>query len=454
MIGHDASRCAVNKSAPRKASRLAKWTLATTMAAALVSVSTGCKLVSRADKAIPAHRLDPNLFDCPRESMVNLSYAALGQERPPEHLVGAGDTLSVYIFGVFPANEDDNPVQQRSQAINQRYYPPRGTVVGPTTGLPVRVSEQGTIELPLIGTVSIAGKTIAESKQLIAEKYRDKKVLKEGNERISMQLQIPRVRRVVVLREDSPATPVSLVPATANAEIHRGSGEIIDLPIYENDVLHALGATGGLPGTDAARELYVIRREAAQNNAFMNAEMLQTLTSGAAGVSVNPNIIRIPLAVQPCENVVIDPASTILHDGDVVFVPRRHEYFITGGLLPGARIALPRDEDIDVIEAIAMATGSAGGPLGLSGAVLANGDPGYIREATRVLILRSLPDGRQITIRVDLDRAMQDSKERIRILPNDVVMVHQKPGGSFMNVTMNWLGGSWIPNAFLVNARD
>lgn len=433
--------------------RLAKLSFVA-LTLALLGSNSGCHLVSSAEHAIPAHRLDPSLFDCPRESMVQISYAALGQDRPAEHLIGAGDTLSVFIFGVFPPNEDETPVQQRTQAVNQRYYPPRGTEVGPATGLPLRVDERGMIELPLIGAIPLAGKTIPETTELIRQAYRAKDILKEGNERINVGLQIPRVRRVVVLREDTPNEAVALVPPQANDEVHRGSGQVIDLPIYENDVLHALAATGGLPGTDAARELYVIRREAAQNTAFMNAQTLQTLTTGAAGVSVNPNIIRIPLAVQPCDVTTILPESTILHDGDVLFVPRRHEYFVTGGLLPGSRIALPRDEDIDVIEAIAMATGSAGGPLGLSGAVLANGNPGYIREATRVMVLRKLTDGRQITIRVDLDRAMKDSKERIRIQPDDVVMVHQKPTGSIFNVTLNWLGGNWVPNAFLVNAGD
>lgn len=424
------------------------------VASSLLISNSGCHLVSSAKDAIPAHRLDPALFDCPREQMVPISYAALGQDRPVEHLIGPGDTLSAFIFGVFPANEEESPVQQRAQAVNQRYYPPRGTEVGPSTGLPIRVDDQGMIELPLIGSISIAGKTIAEAKDVIREACFAKQVLTEGSERINLSLVIPRVRRVVVLREDTPNTSVALVPPEANDEIHRGSGQVIDLPIYENDVLHALAATGGLPGTDAAREIYVIRREAAQNNAFMNATTLQTLTSGMAGVSANPNIVRIPLAVQPCDATTILPEQVILHDGDVVFVPRRNEHFVTGGLLPGARIALPRDEDIDVIEAIAMATGSAGGPLGLSGAAIANARPGYIREATRVLILRKLRDGRQLTIRVDLDRAMKDPKERLRILPDDVVMVQQKPSGAFLNTTMNWLGGQWIPNAFLINADD
>ena len=420
-------------------------------AVVLILTSTGCHLVSSAAKSVPAHRLDPNLFDCPRESLVPVPFSALGQPKPQEHVIGAGDTLAIYIFGVFPANEEETPILQRSQALNQRYYPARGSVVGPATGLPIRVDDMGNVDLPLIGPISLQGKTMAGAIESIREAYRKERVLKEGLERITVTLIMPRVRRVVVLREDTPSPNVALVPPVVNAEIHRGSGEVIDLPVYENDVLHALAATGGLPGTDAARELFVIRREAAINPAMMNAQALEKMTQQQAQ-GEHPHVIRIPLATRPCDTFKLHDGDTILEEGDVLFVPRRNEYFVAGGLLPGGRIALPRDEDIDVIEAIAMASGSAGGPLGLDGGVLSNGRPGYIREATRVMILRKLPDGRQMNIRVDLDRAINDAKERIRIMPDDVVMLHQKPGGAFMNVTMNWIGGTWVPNAFLVNA--
>ncbi|TWU07549.1 polysaccharide biosynthesis/export family protein [Stieleria varia] len=424
-----------------------------TMMIGLLACSTGCHMVSSANHAIPAHRLDPSLFDCPREDLSPIPFAALGQQPPDEHVIGGDDTLSIYVYGVFPPDQDATPVQQRAQAINQRYYPPHGAVVGPSTGLPVRVHTDGTIDLPLIGRLNIAGLTIPQAVDKITEVYREEEVLKEGSERVTVGLLTPRVKRVVVLREDTPATNVSLVFPETNDEIHRGSGEVIDLPVYENDVLHALAATGGLPGTDAAREIYVIRREASMSpQAFNVKELNKACAQGCQ--SANPHVIRIPLAARACDPLTFTPADIVLNQGDVLFVPRRNEYFVTGGLLPGARIALPRDEDIDVIEAIAMSSGSPGGPLGLSGAVLANGNPGYIKEATRVMILRTLCDGRQLPIRVDLDRAMKDPKERIRILPDDVVMVYQKPSGSFLNVTMNWIGGQWIPNAFLVNAAD
>ncbi|WP_168565314.1 polysaccharide biosynthesis/export family protein [Crateriforma spongiae] len=402
----------------------------------LAIANTGCHLVSSARHAIPAHRLDPNLFDCPRDDLAPLPYAALGQEKPMEHLIGPGDVLGVYVFGVFPPGEDDTPVQNRAQAVNQRYYPPRGTVVGPTTGLPVTVDINGEVDLPLIDRVNVQGLSLTQATDKIRKTYREADMIAAGRERVSVGLITPRVKRVVVLREDTPATPVALASPQAVDEVHRGSGEVIDLPVYESDVLHALAATGGLPGTDAERELYVIRRSPTIDYRFMNIEQLQTMVDTLGPES---GVVRIPLVGCPDQPIPFTEQDIKLDEGDVLFVPRRNEYFTTGGMLPGARIPLPRDRDIDVIEAIAMATGSAGGPLGRDGGVLAGAGVSYMREPTRVLILRDLPDNRQITIRVDLDRAMKDKKERIRILPDDVVMLYFKPGSATLNSTLNYI---------------
>ncbi|HQZ68805.1 MAG TPA: hypothetical protein PLY87_27145, partial [Planctomycetaceae bacterium] len=147
--------------------------------------------------------------------------------------------------------------------------------------------------------------------------------------------------------------------------------------------------------------------------------------------------VRIPLTGCPGEGLPFRQADVTLDDGDVVYVPRREEYFYIGGLVKGAKIPMPRDEDIDVIEAISLATGSVGGPLGQSGQALAQGTPGYLIKPTRVIILREMPDGRQLPIRVDLARAMTDQKERILIQPNDVVMLQFKPGQLILNGIIN-----------------
>jgi hypothetical protein len=40
----------------------------------------------------------------------------------------------------------------------------------------------------------------------------------------------------------------------------RGTGKLVKLPAGENDVLHALAETGGLPGLDARNEIVIVRR--------------------------------------------------------------------------------------------------------------------------------------------------------------------------------------------------
>ncbi len=402
----------------------------------------GCHCVSATHHAIPANRLDPALISCPKDNLAPLPFAALGQPRATEHLIGAGDTLAIFVYGVFPATEELTPVQIRTQAVNQLYYPPHGAEIGPSTGLPVRVESDGTVDLPLVGPIRLEGLGVSQAVERIRSVYTENNVIQLGRERITVGLLTPRVKRIVVLREDTPAQGVAITPPFFNKEIHRGSGQVIDLPVYENDVLHALAASGGLPGTDARNELWVIRNSPSIDRRFINSEQLNLMIQQTIPGTDVPEVIRIPLVGCPDAPVPFRTEDIILEDGDVVFVPRRNEYFITGGLLPGARIPLPRDQDIDVLEAIAMSNGAVGGPLGVGGIALAGGRVGNMREPTRVLILRKLPDGRQIAIRVDLDRAMTDEKERILIQNEDVVMLQFKPASAAIYGALNWVNFS------------
>lgn len=409
----------------------------------------GCHGITDVHDSIPASRLPRILCVEEKEGRTPFPFTTLGQEKPDAHIIGAGDHLSIYVYGVVPPGTEITPVLERSQPINQRYYPPHGSVVSATTGLPVQVDSDGSVDLPLIGTLQLSGLTIPEATTAVKNAYREKQITKEDTERVQIALITARVNRVVVLREDTPSTPVSLVSPGRVDHIHRGSADVIDLPAYENDVLHALAVTGGLPGTDAAREIWIFKRAGLGNPHAICPEELQIRTasySQDSGCDQN-QVVRIPLTGCPGEELPFRPCDIILEDGDVVFVPRREEYFYVGGLLAGAKIPMPRDEDIDVIEAIALANGSTGGPLGQSGQALAGGSPGHMVRPTRVIILREMPDGRQLPIRVDLARAMNDPKERILIQSNDVVMLQFKPQQAVFNGVLNIVNLSYITGA-------
>ncbi len=128
----------------------------------------------------------------------------------------------------------------------------------------------------------------------------------------------------------------------------------------------------------------------------------------------------------------------MLKTGDIVYIQSRDdEVFFTGGLLPGAQLPLPRDRDLDIIGAMAMATAAAGGPAGANGSSLnfRSQSPGGIINPTRAIVIRRLPNGEQLKIRVDLNRAVVDSRERIIIQPQDFVMLQFKPSefaGNFL----------------------
>ena len=410
------------------------------LATASLMGTVGCHAITDVHQSIPANRLPRHLCPEPREGLAVFPFTALGQTKPAAHIIGAGDQLSVYVFGVVPPGTEVTPILQRTQPINQRYYPPHGSVVGTTTGLPVTVDQDGSIDLPLVGKIQVTGLTLPEATAAVKNSYREKEITKEDTERVQVSLVTALVHRIVVLREDTPSTAVQLVSPGQVYHVHRGSADVVDLPAFENDVLHALAITGGLPGTDAARELWVFKKAGLQNpHAICHEELQSRAADYMNAASGSSQVVKIPLVGCPGQELPYTPNDVVLEDGDVVYVPRRSDYFYIGGLVGGAKIPMPRYEDIDVIEAIALANGSVGGPLGQSGQALSAGTPGHMIRPTRVIILREMPDGRQLPIRVDLARAMVDNKERILIQPNDVVMLQFKPHQAAFNGVLNTL---------------
>lgn len=407
----------------------------------LLMTGTGCRSLHSEGEIIPASRVPCELRGPSRDSQSPFPFTSLGQHKPPAHVIGADDKLSVYVYGVIPASRDESPIIQRTQPINQRYYPPNGSISGATIGLPMTVEADGTLHLPLIGQINVEGMTLPESARHLKKLYREKNVVKEGTERVQISLITPRVRRIIVIREDTPAAAATVAPPGQVNYIHRGSGEVIDLPIYENDVLHALAATGGLPGTDAAREILVFKRKGLLQNpqAITSAELRVHAASYHETNDCPGQVIGLPLVGCPGQPTPFTMSDVVLDEGDVVFLPRREEYFYTGGLIGGAKIPLPRDEDIDIIEAIALARGSVEGPLGQSGFALANGRPGHMVNPTKATVIRKLTDGRQFSISVDLKKAMIDPKERIVIQPEDVVLMQFRKHEAVANGLMNWI---------------
>ncbi|MCA9156750.1 MAG: polysaccharide biosynthesis/export family protein [Planctomycetales bacterium] len=417
-----------------------------------VLLFSGC--VTFTKHAVPASRL-PNQFAAPeRSSLVPINFSVLAGNKPAEYRLDSDDILAITIPGVVPPDAKELPpiIMSVQQSLSQKYYPPNGTFITPGLGIPVTVQANGDLQLPLIPAIHARGLTQLQLAEEIRKAYITKGIVKEGNDQVNVSLIRGRVNRVLVLREDIPQPANVGVVVKGNAILHkRGSAEVIDLPVYESDVLHALATSGGLPGVDANNEVWILRKSILGENDAAQLKNLvdngEDLINAVSQLPAHLEAIRIPLKLCPDQPIPFAPEDVLLQDGDIVYIePRRNEYFYTGGLLPGGQIPMPRDEDLDVLEAVALAQGSVGG-LGGTAAVSvlrAGAGVGNIVPPTRLLVLRKLPNGDQLPIRVDLAKAMHDPTERINIMAGDYIMMYYKPGEMTTNSVLNFFNFSWV----------
>jgi len=375
-------------------------------------------------KGIPASRIPPELMAKPKTGERTIPLTWLRQKPPDVYRLAPRDVLGVWIEGILGERNQNPPIH-----IPEKTDAPVGM------GYPIPVRSDGTISLPLIPPLRVEGMTIAEAEEAVRQAYTVKqRILKAGQERLIVTLLRPRQYRVLVIREDSggsggnvtvspigPFQPLVGVTEVSNNS-RRGTGHVVDLPAYENDVLTALAKTGGLPGLDAVNEVTIERgagREA------QDMAMLCTDDSFAG----TGQIVRIPLRGRPCELMPPPAQDIVLHNGDIIFVRARHaELFYAAGLLPPGEYPVPRDRDLDVVQAIAQIRGPLvnGGIAGnsLSGTIVGSGigNP----SPSLLTVLRQTPSG-QVSIRVDLNVAMQDPRERILVKAGDILVLQETP---------------------------
>jgi protein involved in polysaccharide export with SLBB domain len=274
----------------------------------------------------------------------------------------------------------------------------------------------GQISLPLLPRpVLVGGLNLLQAQQEIVRSYSDGILV---NPFVNVHL------------SEEATFPILVLGEVTNPDVY-------ELPRYQNDVGHALAAAGGIT-RDAEDFIEVHRRIPIGGNVAPTANNRpENFNPGTAPGGYGPHlkpetiddtpgdpkkIIRIPLrglpaTPPPTEDVVLEP-------GDVVVVPsRRFEVFWVVGQLDdsartrfnlsdrqlelGAGLILPRDRDIDVVTAVAMA--------------------GYIDpidSPTTVTVHRTMPDGRPMLIKVDLIKARYDRKETVMVHSGDIIYVN------------------------------
>jgi protein involved in polysaccharide export with SLBB domain len=388
-------------------------------------------------QAVPAHELPPEILGRPRNEMQQISISRLRQKPPEAYLLGPGDILGIYIQDVLGKAEDSPPV----------HFSERGDQP-PALGFPVPIQEDGTIALPYVDAIPLKGKTLTEATQAIKNAYIAAQILIKGEENIIVTLIRRRSVRVQVIREES---------GGVEGVSKRGTGQTIDLPAYENDVLHALNETGGLPGTDAKNEIFIIRGSFEegrnQDEIIAHLRAAQQPCDCPTPLPDNPSVTKIPIRFHPDELPQFTEDKIILQSGDIVYIPGRDsERFYTGGVLQGGDHLIPRDYDLDVLNAIALARGQLGsGGTGVMnigrGSVALSGGGGAGKNASDLIIVRKLPCGNQLTIKVDLNRALVDPSHRILVQPGDTLILRYKLYEEVINTALSVIQVNYFLNS-------
>ena len=411
--------------------------------------ASGCSFGNNLN-AIPVSRVPREVLQSDlKDNYKDISLLRLRQDPPNAYLLAPGDMLGIYIKGVLGNEAELPPV----------HYPEDGNRP-PAIGYPVPIREDGTLALPLIAPIKVAGMSLVEATTAVRSAYiYPRRIIKEGEEAIIVTLIQQRKIRVLVIREES----------GGSADVSkRGTGHVVDLPAYENDVLHALSETGGMPGTDAKNEILIYRGLYAAGvdaDTILNGlcqdcqeDCEDPCFCNEAPIPDPPNMTRIPLRYHPARPPVFTQQDIILGEGDIIIIRSRDdETFYTAGVLGGGEFPLPRDKDLDIIGAIAL----AGGPLGNSGSGVGaiggggrggggRGGGGGMQQAcqpSEAIVVRELPCGNQITIKIDLNRALQNPGERILIQPNDIVMVRYTMQEEIGNLLANLLQVNYLLGA-------
>ena len=411
------------------------------LAAILVSSSlTGCTALFSPIDTIPANRVPAQFLAEPQASKVPIDVSRLRQPKPPFYTLDADDVLGIFVEGVLGKFDEAPPVN----------LPAADSDLPPAIGFPVPVREDGTLSLPLVKPIPVRGLTIQQAETLIQRAYRggDQPILREDG-RIIVTILRERTYRVFVVRQDnSNATRASQFQGVGQStqvtdRSDRSSrGYVLQLRAYQNDVLNALSQSGGIPGVNAESDVKILRGDRldiAKRDGQL-AEFYRTRKQDEFPYGVLPsvpdetNAINIPMRLRPGQIPDLRPEDIILRDGDIVYVESRNtDVYYTGGLMRGGEFPVPRDYDLDVLQAVSIAGTQFGASQtnGLIGGSAQNVPP------TELIVLRPIPGRRQLAIRVDMNDTINDPRQRLLVRRGDTLLLRFKPQEELINFGTN-----------------
>ena len=275
-----------------------------------------------------------------------------------------------------------------------------------STTTPVRVADDGTVTVPLIGKVGVAGLTAEQAEQIIGAESVTRGVFR--NPCITVTMKQRRMNKVTV---------VGAVNKPGTHELTRGASSLMD----------ALVAADGLC-KDAGGEVE-IRRNGAGSFAVGPPTERPPYAAGNPGAEgtlaayqaapASPAIVKVNLTAATAG---MEKAPD-LRDGDVVNVIKRQlrPVYVLGLVGKPGEIPYPHNQELRVLDALALAGGCSSS------------------VADKMLVIRR-PPGSTAPIQIIL--SIQDAKsgqDNLALAPGDTLTVEQTPATVAVDVLKSFI---------------
>ena len=224
----------------------------------------------------------------------------------------------------------------------------------------VRVADDGSITLPLLGRLQVAGLTKGELETLIAKLLEERYV---------------RNPQVTIFVKEYESKKVAVSGAVKKPDTYEMLGD--------KTLLEMISLAGGLD-KDLGKEIIIFREQ-----------------DDGTAQRISVDLDKLVYEADPALNVPVLP-------GDIVYVPsvEKVRIFVTGAVRTPNLYEVPRSEPVTVLKAVTLAGGTTDRA-----------------SESRVQIIRTDADGNRVTIPVNLKKVKRGKAEDPILMKDDLVLV-------------------------------
>jgi polysaccharide export outer membrane protein len=249
----------------------------------------------------------------------------------------------------------------------------------------LRVDERGQIDVPLVGRVDVAGRTLSEAEAAVGRACIERDLYRSPIVTLAMSQR--RTHRITVMGAvESPG--------------------VYELPSPSSDLLSALVAAGGL--SEHADTYVDVRQTASEGRPGMTDGGVQQAAYAEGPGPSAPVTQRLQLD----DERQAGQCNCRLQDGAVVSVATRppRTIHVMGKVKRPDQFELPNQGDLRVLDALALAGGRS------------------LQVADKVRVVRTVPGRSQpVVIHLSVRAAKRDNAANVRLAAGDVVSVEETP---------------------------